>query len=165
MCHCPRVDDVTWTLSERNEILSTKIWDYLLPPLPESLSLPTAKFFADGQGISHRQRTSLPTVRARRRQRILCRVLGRRQRPALPTAWLSAKKDSRQSGPRPNGSRCRPLCREPRRQALGKGVTFADGPGCRQRPATWWPHSRPEPPDLPTATWSGRRQRFSTRAI
>ena len=79
--------------------------------LPESLSLPTAKFFADGQGISHRQRTSLPTARARHRQRILCRVPGRRQRLALGKGPLYRRPGSRQ------------------RKALGKvgpGQTAAD---------------------------------------
>ena len=51
---------------------------------------------------------------------------GPRKRPALPRCSRSAKTGSRQRSRARNGIRCRHLCRESRRSALGKEDVFAE---------------------------------------
>jgi hypothetical protein len=76
-------------------------YSFFWPPLPETATLPTARLFADGQGIRRRQRTtftdgqdqpsvktSLPMARPSAKE-------SHGQRHSLPTTGLSAKHSHR----------------------------------------------------------------------
>ena len=92
------------------------------------------KGFADGQTLYREPNRA----KASPRQRALYRVPNSRQRNALGKRPLCQERGSRQRVAGPNGTWHRPLCRVPCRQALGKGVTFAECRRPRQRVPRGW---------------------------
>jgi hypothetical protein len=103
--------------------------------------LPTTRLFADGQGIRRRQRSTVtdgqdqPSVK----NSSPSAKESHGQRHSLPTAGLSAKHSHRQRRTRVNGDRCRALCRQPGRQAVGKAMPRGGLNGGQSHLLCRWP--------------------------